>query len=112
MVIEDILKNRGGEGRNVRISVNFNKLIRVKEYESERVQAEYEFDVAADEDPMFEAMKAQAALEYEVMTMLLFKKQITQEEYNTRKAELEQAMTAYQSKVNNLRAKDGLPPIE
>lgn len=103
MSIEEIIKNNYGEGKNVRINVSFNKLVRTQEYESERIQADMELDVAPGEDVVLELAKAQAVLEFECMTQLLFKRQISQNDYNLRKQELEQALVALENKVNNVK---------
>lgn len=103
MKIEDIIKNNYADGRNARISVSFNKLIKTQEYESERIQAELQVDLLPGEDLVIELAKAQAILEYECLTQLLFKRQISQNDYNLRKQELEQAMDALENKLASIR---------
>lgn len=101
--IEDIIKSDFAEGRNVRLSASFNKLIKTQEYESERMQADIQFDVLPGEDPLMVLAKAQAILEFECYTQLLFKRQITQNDYNLRKQELEEALTALENKINTIK---------
>lgn len=103
MKIDDILSKNYGEGKNPRITVNFNKLVRTKEYESERVEASYEIDVLPGEDLVMETLKAQAILEYTMYQELLYKRQITQEDFTLRKTELDEALTAMEEKLKNLR---------
>lgn len=103
MKIEDLIKCEYGKDRNARISVSFNKLVRTQEYESERIQADIEMDLLPGEDIILELAKAQAILEYECLTQLLFKRQISQNDYNLRKQELEQAMEALENKIKTLR---------
>lgn len=103
MKIEDLIKGEYGKDRNARISVSFNKLVRTQEYESERIQADIEMDLLPGEDIILELAKAQAILEYECLTQLLFKRQISQNDYNLRKQELEQAMEALENKIKTLR---------
>ena len=102
MHIEEIIASNYGKDKNVRMSVSFNKLVRTGEYESERIQADLELDITPDENVLLELAKAQALLEYECMTQLLFKRQISQNDYNLRKAELEQALDALEKKVEQL----------
>lgn len=101
--IEDVIKSEMTEGRNIRLSASFNKLIKTQEYESERMQADIQFDVLPGEDPLIVLAKMQAILEYECYTQLLFKRQISQNDYNLRKHELEEAMTALENKVNTIK---------
>lgn len=103
MKIEDLIKGEYGKDRNARISVSFNKLVRTQEYESERIQADIEMDLLPGENIILELAKAQAILEYECLTQLLFKRQISQNDYNLRKQELEQAMEALENKIKTLR---------
>lgn len=103
--IEDIIKSEFAEGRNMRLSASFNKLIKTQEYESERMQADIQFDVLPGEDPLLVLAKAQAILEYECYTQLLFKRQISQNDYSLRKQELEEALNALENKIKAV--KDG-----
>ena len=101
--IEDIIKSDFTEGRNMRLSASFNKLIKTQEYESERMQADIQFDVLPGEDPLLVLASMQAILEYECYTQLLFKRQISQNDYNLRKQELEEALNALNNKVNSVK---------
>lgn len=103
MSIENLIRDSYGKDKNVRISVSFNKLVRTQEYESERIQADMELDVMPGEDVVLELARAQAILEYECLTQLLFKRQISQNDYNLRKQELEQALAALENKVTTLK---------
>ena len=103
MSIENLIRDKYGQNKNVRISVSFNKLVRTQEYESERIQADMELDVMPGEDVVLELARAQAILEYECLTQLLFKRQISQNDYNLRKQELEQTLAALENKVTTLQ---------
>lgn len=107
MNIDELIANSYGKDKNVRLTVSFTKLVRTKEFESEKIQADMELDIGSDEDVILELAKAQAILEYECMTNLLFKRQISQNDFNLRKQELEQALETLENKVNNLKNTGG-----
>lgn len=102
MVVEDVLKKDLVTGRNARISVSFNKLVRTQEYESERVEAQLEFDLQDGENTALALLEAQAELEFSVMAHLLSKRQITQEEFTLHKQEMNDSLSLMEQKLKSL----------
>ena len=90
-------------GRNARVTASFNKLIRTKEYESERVEASIEFDLVDGENMEVAILEAQAQLEYAIFAQLLAKRQITQEEFSLRKKELDDSLAMMEAKITSLQ---------
>lgn len=103
MVVEDVLKKDLVTGRNARISVSFNKLVRTQEYESERVEAQLEFDLQDGENAALALLEAQAELEFSVMAHLMAKRQVSQEEFSLHKQELNDALTLMEQKIKGLQ---------
>ena len=101
--IDDLIKTGYTTGKHAKISVSFNKLIRTKDYESERIQADLELDVNPEEDILLEIAKAQSILEYSCMTQLLYKNQISQAEFNIRKEELNSALATIELKLDMMK---------
>lgn len=102
MKVEDVLVKDYVTGRNARISVTFNKLVRTQEYESERVEAQIDFDLQDGENMELALLEAQTLLEYSIMTQLLAKRQISQEDFTLRKQELEDSLRLMENKLQSL----------
>lgn len=107
MNIDEILSyNLDRAGNGGKVSVSFKKTVNVRQYETEVVEASMEvaFDEAdAPEDVEEKIAVASAKVEYACMVNLLAKGQVTQTQFNERRSQLEQSVTAISTKMSALR---------
>ena len=107
MTIEDMLSasfNEMGENSN-KLRVVFKKTVLVKQYETEVFEAETEikFDKPLKgAERMFLTALLKAQMEYTVYADLYVKKQITEEQYVSRKNDLMQTMSLIKAQAENV----------
>lgn len=90
------------------LKINFKKTINIRQYESEVSEVEITLKVpnnisSAERMLMLGVMQAQA--EYEMYCMLVFKEQITKQEFERRRQELEKAVNTLKVKAESITGK-------
>lgn len=90
------------------LKINFKKTINTRQYESEVSEVEVTLKVpnnisGAERMLLLGIMQAQA--EYEVYCMLVFKEQITMQEFEKRRSELEKAVNTLKTKAEVITGK-------
>lgn len=90
------------------LKVNFKKTINTRQYESEVMEVETTLRVpnnitGAERMLMLAVLQAQA--EYDIYCMLIYKEQITKQEFAKRKSELEVAVNAMKDKAESITGK-------
>lgn len=90
------------------LKINFKKTINTRQYESEVSEVEVTLKVpnnisGAERMLLLGIMQAQA--EYEVYCMLVFKEQITKQEFEKRRSELEKAVNTLKTKAEVITGK-------
>ena len=110
MTIEEIMGAKLGEvGEEDKVSIGFKKTINIKPYESEVMEVNMDLKVPSKysgAERMLVMAILQAQAEYEVYCMLVFKGQISREEFGERKKELEDAVEAIKRKAEDVLGVD------
>ncbi len=107
IVIEDILRASLGESGS-KIRATFKKTINIKQYESESIEAETVLEIeeglTGAERVLLSAI-LQAQMEYTAFVAFLAKGQVTQAEFNQRRAELEGEIAILKGKAEMVTGK-------
>lgn len=96
------------EEYNSEVRAYFKKTMQTKQYESEVIEADISMKVPTrmtGAERLFIQTALQSQLEYEVYVGLYLKAQITEAEFNQRKAVLEQQLTTIKAKAESVLGK-------
>lgn len=105
MNINEILaSNIGSSVENGKLKVSFRKTVNLRQYETEVLEADIEVPLTQDDIknrlPLIEVIAA-SKLEYGVLFQMYASRMISKEEFDARKAQFEQAVTAQEQYVNS-----------
>ena len=102
MNINEILaSNIGSSVENGKLKVSFRKTVNLRQYETEVLEADIEVPLTQENRlPLIEVIAA-SKLEYGVLFQMYASRMISKEEFDARKAQFEQAVTAQEQYVNS-----------